>query len=118
MAQRANTARSVERISRGKAAVSALWITCGRLSGHLRREADQCLSGVQIRVVQDTIEQRREDLTHALAGGNSRDGHHFLAANGEVGDLERGSAAELGLEPRLEPFLVGETLRDQPSAGA
>src|SRR6266849_1650431 len=95
-------APSVEAPSRGKAARSVLWISCGWRSRHLRREAHQLLPRVQIRVVQYAIEQRGEDLTHTLARRDPRDGHHFLAADGEVGDLEDGRAAQLGLEAGLD----------------
>src|SRR5713101_1931583 len=111
-------APSVEAPSRGKTARSVLWISCGWRAGHLRREPHQGFPRVQIRVVQYAIEKRGEDLTHTSAGSDPSDGHHFLAADGEVGDLEDGSAAQLGLEAGLDLLLVGEPLRNQPPARA
>src|SRR5437870_13752197 len=103
-------AASVGGTSRGKSAWLALWISCGRKSGDLRRKAHQGVSCVQIRIVQHPIEQRGEDLTYTLAGCDPRDCHHFLAADGEVRHLERGGPAQLRVEPSLALLPVLQAL--------
>src|SRR5437879_8099429 len=115
-------ASSVEGTSRGKPARSALWISCGRRSRQVRRKAYEGIPPVQIRIVQYSIEQGGEDFTYTPAGRDPGDGHHFLAPDGEVGQLERGRPAQLRLETRFELTLVLEPLFDQlpprPQVGA
>src|SRR2546428_448886 len=68
MAQREIAPSSVEGNRRGKPSFLALWITCGRRRGDLRREPHERFPRVQIGIVQYAIEQRGEDLTHTPAG--------------------------------------------------